>query len=75
MKAWEYTHEMTKRAVPVLQTEEKEWTKQKVSLGDIDIEETRIRWKTQVPESRAPDYVMIGAVQAAENMGYDVREA
>ncbi len=76
MKAWDYTHEMTKRAVPVLQTEEeKEWTKQKVSLGDIDIEETRIRWKTQVPGSRAPDYVMIGAVQAAENMGYDVREA
>lgn len=76
MKAWEYTHEMTQNAVPILQMEEeKEWTQQKVSLGDIDIEETRIRWKTQVPGSRAPDYVMIGAVQAAENMGYDVREA
>ncbi len=76
MKAWEYTHGMTQDAVPVLQTEEeKEWTDQKVSMGDIDIEETRIRWNTQVPGSRAPDCVMIGGIQATENMGYDVSEA
>lgn len=76
MKAWEYTYEKTQNAVPVLQKEEeKEWTDQKVSIGDIDIEETRIRWATQVPGSRAPDYVMIGGIQATENMGYDVREA
>lgn len=76
MKAWEYAYKMTQNAVPVLQTEEeKEWTEQKVSIGDIDIEESRIRWKTQVPGSRAPDFVMIGGIQATENMGYDVSQA
>lgn len=75
-KAWEFAYEMTQNAVPVLQTEEEmEWTENKASIGDIDIEESRIRWMTQVPGSRAPDFVMIGGIQATENMGYDVSEA
>lgn len=75
-KAWEIACEMTRNAVPVMQTEEdREWTEGKTSIGDIDIEETRIRWITNVPGSRAPDYVFIGGIQATENMGYDVSEA
>ena len=52
-KAWEIACEMTRNAVPVMQTEEdREWTEGKTSIGDIDIEETRIRWITNVPGSR-----------------------
>lgn len=75
-KAWQFANGMTRAAVPVLQTEEeKQWTENKLSIGDIDIEETRARWCTRVPGSRAPDYVFIGGIQATENMGYDVSEA
>ena len=38
-KAWQFANGMTRAAVPVLQTEEeKQWTENKLSIGDIDIE-------------------------------------
>lgn len=75
-KAWEITYKALHEAVPVIQTEEeKEWTENKIDIGDLDIEESRIRWMTNVPGSRAPDFVLLGGIQATENMGYDVSEA
>lgn len=75
-KAWELAYEMTQGAVPILQTEEDgEWTGDKRSIGEMEIEEIRARWYTQVPGSRAPDFVLLGGIQATENMGYDVSEA
>ena len=48
-KAWQFANGMTRAAVPVLQTEEeKQWTENKLSIGDIEIEETRARWCTRV---------------------------
>ena len=75
-KARELTTELLKNTLPVLQSEEEKlWTEEKKDIGSIEIEETRTRWFTNVPGSRAPDCVYLGAIQATENMGYDVSEA
>ena len=67
---------MTVNARPVLQTqEEMAWTEEKTDVGALNIAETRARWRTSVPGSRAPDEIMLGAIQATENLGYDVAEA
>ena len=43
-KAWQFTAEMTRAAVPVLQTkEEQQWTENKLDIGALDVEETRTR--------------------------------
>lgn len=76
MHAWEIATKFTTEAVPKLQKEEElDWTDTKVSIGDMDIADTRARWYTEVPGSRAPDFVFIGGIQAMGNRGYDVSEA
>lgn len=61
---------------PRLQTEEEAaWTQGYVDLGGIEIDHFRRRWFSEVPGSMAPDHVMIGAIQAQQNKGYDVSEA
>ncbi|NMA12978.1 MAG: ADP-ribosylglycohydrolase family protein, partial [Chloroflexi bacterium] len=76
MKAWELSKKLITEAKPILQSKEDlVWTEDKVDLGNLEIQEQRDRWYTHVPGSRAPDMVLIGAVQATENKGYDVTEA
>lgn len=61
---------------PRLQTEEEAaWTQGYVDLGAIEIDHFRRRWFSEVPGSMAPDHVVIGAIQAQQNRGYDVSEA
>lgn len=60
-------------AKPRLQTEdESAWTEGYVDYGKIEVNEVRRRWFAEVPGSMAPDHVMIGAIQATQNKGYDV---
>lgn len=60
---------------PRLQTEEEaDWTENYVDLGSIEIDHYRKRWFSEVPGSMAPDQVIIGAIQAQENKGYNVKE-
>lgn len=62
-------------AKPRLQTEdESAWTEGYVDYGKIEVNEVRRRWFAEVPGSMAPDHVMIGAIQATQNKGYDVTE-
>lgn len=76
MKAWELSKKLITEAKPILQTrEDLIWTENKFDFGNLDIQEQRDRWFTRVPGSRAPDKVLIGAIQAMENRGYDVTEA
>jgi ADP-ribosylglycohydrolase len=76
LKAWELSKKLITEAKPILQSKEDlVWTEDKVDLGNLEIQEQRDRWYTHVPGSRAPDMVLIGAVQATENKGYDVTEA
>src|SRR5574344_1538385 len=34
-----------------------------------------MKWHSNVPGSNADEHVILGAIQAKENMGYDVKEA
>jgi len=74
-KAWELEHELYTNAQPVVLSEEEQtWDaiKQFEDLADITY---KMKWKSNVPGSGAPERVMVGAVQSMENMGYDVTEA
>ena len=75
MKAWEYTYQKTKNAVPqVLSEEEQTWTMlQEVEKGNDAL--LRAQWSSNVPGSAAPESVIAGAVQSLESLGYRVDEA
>lgn len=76
MKAREIATEWIKNAVPRLQRDdEKGWTEALSNFENLRIEYYRKRWFAEVPGSMAPDHVLIGAIQAVENKGYDVSEA
>lgn len=76
MKAWEITWNTLRTAKPRLQKEEEaNWTEDKISIGELDIEEQRGRWFSVVPGSMSPDHVLLGAIQDTENKGRDVSEA
>lgn len=74
-KAWEREYEMMKNAIPkILEEDEQGW------LFSLKVEEMddiflKMKWKSNVPGSNAPERVIIAAIQDMENMGYDVSEA
>jgi ADP-ribosylglycohydrolase len=75
MKAWEYTFQKTRNAVPVVLAEEDQtWTMlngvEKAADGLLSA-----LWASNVPGSAAPESVIAGAVQSMENMGFDVGAA
>ena len=73
---WQIAYDLLQAAVPSLQTEEeKVWVDEKLDLGRLEVDELRARWYTNVPGYRAPDMVLVGAVQAMANRGYDVSDA
>lgn len=74
-RAWEISYDLLMNAKPRLSTGEGEWTENKFDIGQIEVEELRKRWDVEVPGSLAPDMVLIGAIGAVYNMGYDVTEA
>jgi hypothetical protein len=74
MKAWKTEYLLRKKAFPDSSFEEFwEDTGDKVKQE----ENTRIKllWDSRVPGSGAPEHLIVGAVQAAWNRGYDVRAA
>ena len=75
MKAWEYTHTMTQRAVPrVLSEEDQSWGMMR-ELGNSADALLKARWSSAVPGSAAPESLIAGAVQSMENMGRQVDDA
>lgn len=74
-KAWKAEKLMMEQAVPViLSDEEQGWlaTKEFEKLEDISL---KLKWSSNVPGSGAPERVIFGAIQAMDNMGYDVSAA
>jgi ADP-ribosylglycohydrolase len=75
MKAWEYTLNKTRNAVPkILSSDEQTW----VMMNEIEKAADALlaaQWSSKVPGSAAPESVIAGAVQSMENMGYDVSAA
>lgn len=74
-RAWEIGYELLKNTMPRLSAGDEVWTENKFDLGKIEVEELRKRWDISVPGSLAPDMVLIGAIGAVYNMGYDTTEA
>ncbi|XMB71673.1 ADP-ribosylglycohydrolase family protein [Mycoplasmatota bacterium WC30] len=74
-KAWELEYDVLQNSKPiVLADEDQAWG------GIAEFEKMmdltyRMKWKSNVPGSGAPEKVIIGAIQSMENMGYDVTEA
>jgi ADP-ribosylglycohydrolase len=75
MKAWEYTLDITRNAVPkILSSDEQTWA----MMNEIEKAADTllcVQWSSNVPGSAAPESVIAGAVQSMENMGYDASAA
>lgn len=74
-KAWYKEKQLMENAkIVILTDEEQGWliTKEFEKIDDTGV---KMKWFSNVPGSGAPERVIFGAVQAMDNMGYDVREA
>lgn len=74
-KAWEREYELMNQAKPVvLEEDEQSWlfSEQVEQMDDIML---KLKWKSNVPGSNAPERVIIGAIADMGNMGYDITEA
>ena len=75
MKAWQMERELMQQAVPrILSEEDQTWSAIEV-IEDFDDQRINRWWYSEVPGSGAPERLIIGAIQAMENKGYDVTEA
>lgn len=74
-KAWKREHELYTSSTPVvLDEEEQTWD----AIEGIEKTEDLLlgmKWFSNVPGSGAPERVIVGAIQATENMGYKVEGA
>lgn len=74
-KAWFKEKELMEKAkIVILSDEEQGWLVSK-EFEKIDDVSLKLKWNSNVPGSGAPERVIFGAVQAMDNMGYDVSEA
>ncbi len=74
-KAWKREHELFKNSQPVvLSDDEQNWD----FAGEVEKMEDiflGMKWFSNVPGSGAPERVILGAIQAVENLGFDTRDA
>lgn len=73
-KAWELEYEVLKSSQPVILKEEEQTWNFADEVEKMEDIFTLMKWKSNVPGSGAPEKVIVGAVQAMENLGYDVSE-
>ncbi len=75
-KAWEITNELIRTATPRIQQHvEAQWEEELPDFAGVDIADVKMKAASNVPGSCAPERVLIGGIQATENMGCDVSEA
>ncbi len=75
MKAWELEYNTMAAATPLLCEQAGEnWLKYEEAGNQFD-EKLKKDWYSAVPGSEAPCQLVVAAVQAMENRGYDVSEA
>lgn len=74
MKAWEMAERIFTSAKPVIRSaEEQTWT-DNVDVSGFYDDNLSLDWGSNVPGSGAPEKIMVAAVQALENRGYQVSE-
>lgn len=69
-KAWEQARKLTDNAVPRLLGEEEQTWEANIQVGEIEDSRLKLFWNSNVPGSYAPESLMLGAIQAAENRGF-----
>ena len=73
-KAWERAGELYQNAIPVILSEEDQtWTANLETQRFYD-QILSLDWSSRVPGSGAPERIMVAAVQALENRGYQASE-
>ncbi len=74
MKAWRVEYRLRKNAFP-----DRRFSPFWEELGKdpfkTENEKLKLLWDSKVPGSGAPEHLIVGAIQAVENMGRDVRKA
>jgi ADP-ribosylglycohydrolase len=74
-KAWEFEFETMKRALPVvLEEEEQGWNVIEL-VERMENYFAQMKWSSVTPGSGAQEHIIIAAMQAMHNMGYDVSAA
>lgn len=72
MKAWEMEYELFSKAKPIIrQEEEQTWTENR-SVSEFYDSNLSLDWGSNVPGSGAPEKIMMAAIQALENRGYQI---
>ncbi|MDD4388075.1 MAG: ADP-ribosylglycohydrolase family protein [Bacilli bacterium] len=74
-KAWEREYELMKNAIPKVLEEDEQGGLFSLSVEEMDDIFLKMKWKSNVPGSNAPERVIIAAIQDMANMGYDVTAA
>lgn len=74
-KAWKAEWDLLQQSVPVILEEEEQGWLFSNHIEEMEDIMLQMKWQSNVPGSGAPERVIYGAVQAMENLGYDVREA
>ena len=75
MKAWEKAQQIFREARPVVRSEEEQTWTDNVDVSQFYDDNLSLDWGSNVPGSGAPEKIMVAAVQALENRGYQVSEA
>ncbi len=74
MKAWRIEYRLRKSAFP-----DKNFTSfwEELAKNPFENEDEKLKllWESRVPGSGAPEHLIVGAIQAVENMGRNVRKA
>lgn len=74
-KAWEFELEVMDHSMPVVLSEEEQTWDEAFDIEAIENRNIRLRWESHVPGSGAEEHVIVAAMQAMHNMGYDVAQA
>ena len=74
MKAWEIAQDIFTNARPVVRNQEEQTWTDNVDVSVFYDNNILLDWGSNVPGSGAPEKIMVAAVQALENRGYQVSE-
>ena len=74
-KAWELELDVLKKGMPVILSEEEQTWDFSFKIEEVMNTSIAQRWESHVPGSGAEEHVIIAAMQAMHNMGYNVSEA
>ena len=73
-KAWEMASELFLQAKPIVRSAEEQTWEDNLDVSVFYDQNLALDWGSNVPGSGAPEQIMVAAVQAMENRGYQISE-